>query len=386
MATIADVAREAGVSVSTVSHVVNGTRRVSPATASAVKAVIDAVGYHPNVVARSLKTASTQSVGIAISAIANPYFSDIICAIETECARLGMMVFLSDTQDDPVRELAVLTALHQRRVDGVILAPSADPERRALVYLHATRLPCVLVDRTPDPSFDQVGVNNREAMRELVDYVAGLGHRRIGYIGGHPGFETTLERIIGYRDSLAATGPLHQRASSRHRQRLDGERGRGDPRAAVAARAADRDRHRQQYGDDRGDAGHSSARADGSRRHFNRRLRRFRVGGLFRAAAHFDRAALRGDRQAGGVPADGADRRARRRSAHGAPRRRPQASRLLCEAAMNAPAETAPAAARHDRRRQALRRRAGAPRRGLRSAIAGRSMRCLARTAPASRR
>jgi LacI family transcriptional regulator len=154
VATIADVAREAGVSVSAVSHVVNGTRRVSPATASAVKAVIDAVGYRPNVVARSLKTASTQSVGIAISAIANPYFSDIICAIETECARLGMMVFLSDTQDDPARELAVVTALHQRRVDGVILAPSADPERRALVYLHATRLPCVLVDRTPDPSFD----------------------------------------------------------------------------------------------------------------------------------------------------------------------------------------------------------------------------------------
>src|ERR1700685_823911 len=92
--TIADVAREAGVSVSTVSHVINGTRRVSPATASAVKAVIDATDYHPNVVARSLKTASTRSVGIAISAIANPYFTDIICSIETECARLGMMVFL----------------------------------------------------------------------------------------------------------------------------------------------------------------------------------------------------------------------------------------------------------------------------------------------------
>jgi LacI family transcriptional regulator len=84
-----------GVSVSTVSHIINGTRRVSPATASAVRAVIDATAYHPNVVARSLKTASTRSVGIAISAIANPYFTGIICAIETECARLGMMIFLS---------------------------------------------------------------------------------------------------------------------------------------------------------------------------------------------------------------------------------------------------------------------------------------------------
>jgi LacI family transcriptional regulator len=86
-------------------------------------------------------------------AIANPYFTDIICAIETGCARLGMMVFLSDTQDDPARELAVLTALHKRRVDGVILATSADPEHRAPRYLRATRLRCVLVDRTPDPTF-----------------------------------------------------------------------------------------------------------------------------------------------------------------------------------------------------------------------------------------
>jgi len=206
VATIADVAREAGVSVSTVSHVVNRTRRVAPATARAVQAAIDLIGYRPNVLARSLKMASTQSVGIAISAIANAYFIDIICAIEAECARLGMMVFLSDTQDDPDRELAVVTALHQRRVDGVILAPSADPERRALAYLSNARLPCVLVDRTPDPTFDQVGVNNREAMQALVEHVAGLGHRRIGYVGGHPGLQTTLERIGSYRESLERLG------------------------------------------------------------------------------------------------------------------------------------------------------------------------------------
>ena len=212
MATIADVARKAGVSVSTVSHVVNGTRKVAPATAQAVQAVIDLIGYRPNVLARSLKTASTRSVGIAISAIANAYFIDIICAIEAECARLGMMVFLSDTQDDPDRELAVVTALHQRRVDGVILAPSADPERRALAYLRDARLPCVLVDRTPDPTFDQVGVNNREAMQALVEHVAGLGHRRIGYVGGHPGLQTTLERMRGYRDSLECLGlPFDER-------------------------------------------------------------------------------------------------------------------------------------------------------------------------------
>jgi LacI family transcriptional regulator len=206
VATIADVARKAGVSVSTVSHVLNGTRRVAPSTARAVQAAIESFSYRPNIMARSLKAASTRSVGIAISSISNPYFSDIICAIETECARLGMVVFLSDTEDDPARELEVVQALHQRRVDGVILAPSPDPERRALAYLRETRLPCVLVDRMPDPAFDQVGVNNREAMRKLVERVAALGHRRIGYVGGNPGFETTLERIAGYRDCLASAG------------------------------------------------------------------------------------------------------------------------------------------------------------------------------------
>jgi len=206
MATIADVARLAGVSVSTVSHVINGTRRVAPETASNVQAAIEDVRFSPNVLARSLKTASTRSVGIAISAISNPYFSDMICAIQTECARMGLEVFLSDTEDDPVHELLVVRALHQRRVDGLILAPCADPERRALAYLRAAKLPCVLVDRMPAPEFDQIGVNNREAMRGLVEYVAGRGHRRIGYIGGNPGFETTLERIEGYREALRGLG------------------------------------------------------------------------------------------------------------------------------------------------------------------------------------
>src|SRR6202521_3420315 len=166
--TIVDVARKAGVSVSTVSHVVNHTRRVLPETRKLVEAAIASVGYQTNTLARSLKTASTKSVGIAISAISNPYFSDIICAIETECARLGLMVFLSDTQDDPERELAVVQSLHQRRVDGIILAPSPDPKRRALDYLATVGIPCVLVDRLPNPKFDQVGVENRGAMELLI--------------------------------------------------------------------------------------------------------------------------------------------------------------------------------------------------------------------------
>jgi LacI family transcriptional regulator len=205
MATIVEVARRAGVSVSTVSHVVNRTRHVSPATASLVNEAIDHVGYLPNTLARSLKRASSNSVGLAISAISNPYFSDIVCALEAECARLELMVFLSDTEDDSDKELRVVQALHQRRVDGVILAPSAAPQR-TLDYLAKIRLPCVLIDRLPDKRFDQVGVENISAMRALIDHVASFGHRRIGFVAGQPGFATTLERIEGFRLALAANG------------------------------------------------------------------------------------------------------------------------------------------------------------------------------------
>ncbi len=205
MATIAEVARKAGVSVSTVSHVVNRTRYVSPATVGLVQDAIAVVGYFPNSLARSLKRASSSSVGLAISAISNPYFSDIICAVETECARLGLTVLLSDTQDDPDKEVAVVQALHQRRVDGIILAPSAAP-KRALDYIAGRNLPCVLIDRMADERFDQIGVGNVEAISALIDHVVSFGHRRIGFVAGQPGFVTTLERLAAYRAALAAHG------------------------------------------------------------------------------------------------------------------------------------------------------------------------------------
>jgi LacI family transcriptional regulator len=209
--TIVSVARRAGVSPSTVSHVVNGTRRVAPETARLVQEAIALTGYTPNTIARALKRAATSSVGVAISAITNPYFSDIICAIENECSRIGLMVFLADTHDDPDRELGAVKALHQRRVDGIILAPSAHSEDKALKYLEERAIPCVLVDRLASRRFDQVGVWNKQAMEQLVAHLVGHGHRRIGLVAGQPGFATTLERIDGFRSGLRRHGlPLDE--------------------------------------------------------------------------------------------------------------------------------------------------------------------------------
>jgi LacI family transcriptional regulator len=206
VATISDVARHAGVATSTVSHVLNGTRYVSPETTAAVERAVKAVGYTPNVLARALARSSTNMVGIAMSTTTNRYFGDIVNAIEEQCSNLGMMVLLANTRDDPTQELKVVQALHQRRVDGIILAPCHDADRRSLAYLEENAIPSVLVDRLVAPHFDQVGVENRNAMADLVSHLIEHGHRRIGFLAGPASFTTANERIEGYRTALANHG------------------------------------------------------------------------------------------------------------------------------------------------------------------------------------
>jgi len=199
-----DVASRAGVSTSTVSHVLNGTRKVSPATVQAVQRAIQELGYIPNTLARSLARSSTSTIGVAISALSNHYFSETVHAIETECAKHGYMMLFVDTHDDPEQELRVVMALHHRRVDGIVLAPSNGS--LALEYLKANEIPAVLVDRMMSEHFDQVGVENTQPTQALIEHLIAHGHRRIGFIAGRTGFSTTDERVAGYRAALHAAG------------------------------------------------------------------------------------------------------------------------------------------------------------------------------------
>ncbi|MBD8235783.1 LacI family DNA-binding transcriptional regulator [Pseudomonas fluorescens] len=204
MVTMDDVASRAGVSTSTVSHVLNGTRKVSPATVQAVQRAIQALGYIPNTLARSLARSSTSTIGVAISALSNHYFSETVHAIETECAKHGYMMLFVDTHDDPEQELRVVTALHHRRVDGIVLAPSNGS--MALEYLQANEIPAVLVDRMMSEQFDQVGVENAQPTQALIEHLVAHGHRRIAFIAGRAGFSTTDERVAGYKAALQAAG------------------------------------------------------------------------------------------------------------------------------------------------------------------------------------
>ncbi|MGI5453873.1 LacI family DNA-binding transcriptional regulator [Streptomyces sp. CA-249302] len=232
MATMADVARSAGVSVATVSHVLNDTRPVLPRTRQAVLDAIDRLGYTPNTLARSLVTSRTRSIGLAVSAISNPYFTEILQGVEAGALEQGYSLLIADPHDDPEHERKVVQLLHERRVDGMIVAPSADP-RELVAYLGRHEVPTVFLDRLVDPPADrtprcdQVCAENTEPTARLVTHLAELGHRRIALVAGLPGLSTTRERIAGYRHGLATAGLPHDERLLVH----------GDSESAGAERA-----------------------------------------------------------------------------------------------------------------------------------------------------
>ncbi|MEU9399662.1 LacI family DNA-binding transcriptional regulator [Streptomyces sp. NPDC048242] len=250
MRTMADVARRAGVSVATVSHVLNATRPVRPATRDAVLRAIEELGYIHNSLARSLVTSRTRSVGLAVSAISNPYFTEILQGVEAEALATGYGLLIADPHDDPAHELSVVRMLHERRVDGVIIAPSAEPSA-LLDYLGRAAVPAVFLDRLVDesdqPAYDQVCAEGAAPVRELVEHLASLGHRRIAMVAGLAGLSTTTERIEGYRKGLRAAGlPYDPELLAHGNSASEGARyaterllsGSGRPTALIAANNA----------------------------------------------------------------------------------------------------------------------------------------------------
>lgn len=191
---MADVANASGVSITTVSHVVNRTRPVSARTEEAVVTAIARVGYEMGGGGGS----TTRIIGLAMSALSNPSFNSLIHDVESAATRSGYSLLLTDTHDDPAVELRAMTSLVDRRVEAVILAPSVNPDS-SLLYASDQGIPTVLIDRMLPVEIDQVGSENVEATALLVDHLANHGHQRIAMMSGQPGLSTTAERIEGFR-------------------------------------------------------------------------------------------------------------------------------------------------------------------------------------------
>ncbi|MGQ9567104.1 MAG: LacI family DNA-binding transcriptional regulator [Anaerolineae bacterium] len=213
MTTIRDVAQRAGVSVATVSRVMNGSAHVSPALRERVWEAIKALNYSPSALARGLNTRISSTIGVCVPSITkHPFWAQVVSGIEDECLRSGYNLFLCHTESDPQRERDYIELLRTRRADGIVLGPSADSAAHLETFL-SPDWPLVLVDRKfRDLDVPAILVDNYRASLEAVEYLIRLGHHRIGVIAGSPAHTVAQDRIRGYRDALTRNGiPLDER-------------------------------------------------------------------------------------------------------------------------------------------------------------------------------
>lgn len=202
---LGDIARAAGVSITTVSHVVNQTRPVAPDTEKAVHAAMAELGYVPARQARTARLAGSHTIGVALSSVTNPYFGEVVGALERSATAAGYTLLLTDTHDEAGGEFRAVSDLATRRVDAIILAPSPDPAP-SLRVARDNEVPVILIDREGPDDVDQVTVSSAEPAARLVDHLAGIGHRSIAVICPLRGLSTTEQRLEGYRTGLLRNG------------------------------------------------------------------------------------------------------------------------------------------------------------------------------------
>ena len=206
MSTIKDVAALAGVSFTTVSHVLNDTRPVSPEARARVLAAVEEIGYLPSAVARSLRKSETRIVGVLVPNVQNPFFAELVCGVEACCRQAGYSVLICNSDNDPSHQQDYMRTLLEKRVDGLLLSSAGDDEALARIFKMA-RVPAVTVDRlVPGVGGDRVSVNNQEGARLIVEHLVERGHRRIACISGPREFEVSRERVEGWRRALAGAG------------------------------------------------------------------------------------------------------------------------------------------------------------------------------------
>ncbi|MBV9172122.1 MAG: LacI family DNA-binding transcriptional regulator, partial [Chloroflexi bacterium] len=206
MATVHDVARRAGVSTSTVSHVVNETRFVSDDLRQRVLQAMRELDYTPNAAARMLTLKRSHMLGLIVSDIRNPFFASVARGVEDVAQENGYTVVLCNSDENADREAACLNALETRAIDGVLLA-SAGAADEHLARLVRAGYPIVLVDRDlPELDAPAVLLDNEGAAYGAVSHLISAGHRRIAMLTGRASISTTTERIAGYRRALLEAG------------------------------------------------------------------------------------------------------------------------------------------------------------------------------------
>lgn len=204
MTTIEDVAKHAGVSISTVSRVLNGRGRVKDEIVASVRAAVQELHYTPNRAARSLRTQQTKIIGLLISDIQNPFFTVLIHAIEDVAQRNGYSLILCNSDENEQKECQYAEVLCAENIAGAIIVPTHDKSRSLRIFDN-NAIPVVAIDRRV-PHVDTILVDNKRGAYEAVRHLIENDYRRIGVITGPQNKTTGRERLEGYYQALREAG------------------------------------------------------------------------------------------------------------------------------------------------------------------------------------
>lgn len=206
MVTMRDVAASAGVSVATVSRVLNGAGTVGEEAERAVERAVAELGYRPNQLASSLRRQRTRSVAMVVPHIANPYFPLLIQAVERALAADSHELLLADSQDDPATERERVRSLLDRRVDGLLLVPCHEVESAAT--LATIDVPYVLLDRTvAGVDDDRVVLDDAAGIAQVVDHLRGRGRSTFAFVGAQPTTSTARTRLEAFQAAAGRHAP-----------------------------------------------------------------------------------------------------------------------------------------------------------------------------------
>ncbi|WP_025738951.1 substrate-binding domain-containing protein [Salinivibrio socompensis] len=208
MATMKDIAKQAGVSTSTVSHVINNTRYVSEAIAEKVNQAAKELNYYaPSALARSLKVNRTKTFGMLVTTSTNPFFGEVVKGVERSCYRNGYSLILCNTEGDAERMRASIDTLLQKRVDGLILMCSTLEGERIEGFDRYPDIPVVVMDWGPiDFTCDKIQDNSYQGGYLATQHLIDCGHRQIGCISGPLAKHQAQMRFQGFNDALRDAG------------------------------------------------------------------------------------------------------------------------------------------------------------------------------------
>ena len=202
---VREVAAEAGVSIGTVSRVLNSSGYASQDVRQRVQQAVARLGYEPDYTARHLRTGHSRTIGYLLPNIANPFLAIHLSEVERLAQAAGYSLLVGSSER-PARDKELVAFFENRRLEGIIASPSSEYEDPASSPFGTTRLPAVIVDRDLGDRFDSVLIDHRLGMRQVMDYLLSLGHRRVALFASGRELRPGREKLRGYRAALESAG------------------------------------------------------------------------------------------------------------------------------------------------------------------------------------